>query len=348
MNILVLAAGSSSERDVSISSGSQVCKALRSRGHNAKMADLFYGLENPNSFFEEEDYQVDQVAEKMLSMTSQVEEKIKEGAPLVGDHILEVARRADLVFMALHGLNGEDGRIQAMFDLYHIPYTGAGHLASAMSMNKSVAKMAVAAYGVRVPVGIHLKKEEYSKMEAPTRASLGLKGKVVVKPTCGGSSVGVSIVEDDQAFIKGIEFAFQYEDTVVIEEFFEGREFSVGVIDGKALPIIEIIPEEGQYYDYENKYNGTTKEVCPANLSKAATLKMQEDAEKAAKALGLDTYCRIDFLLNEKEEDCFLEANTLPGMTATSLLPQEAAVVGMDFASLCEKLVELSFRKAGR
>ena len=176
-------------------------------------------------------------------------------------------------------------------------------------------------------------------------ADTGLALPCVVKPNCGGSSIGVSIVRDEAEYQKALDEAFFYEDEILVEEYVEGREFSVGVIRGKALPIIEIAPIEG-FYDYKNKYKaGSAVETCPAELPEELTCKMQRYAEEAAAGIGLTSYSRIDFLLNKNNQIYCLEANTLPGMTPTSLLPQEAAVVGMDFATLCQELIDLSMEK---
>ena len=173
-------------------------------------------------------------------------------------------------------------------------------------------------------------------------AESGIGFPCVVKPCCGGSSVGVYIPQDEQELQDALQKAFSYEDTLVVEEYVKGREFSVGVVDGEAYPVIEIAPIEG-FYDYKNKYQaGSTIETCPANLSKGATERMQAYAVKAYHALRLSGYGRMDFMMDEQENMYCLEANTLPGMTPTSLLPQEAAVLGMSFGELCEKLIEVS------
>ena len=172
----------------------------------------------------------------------------------------------------------------------------------------------------------------------------GLSLPCVVKASCGGSSVGVYIVHTQEAYEEALKEAFTYDDVVVLEQYIKGREFSVGVVDGVAYPIIEIAPIQG-FYDYKNKYQaGSTIETCPAELSETDTAKMQEYAVKAFHALQLENYARMDFMMNEDHSMYCLEANTLPGMTPTSLLPQEAAVLGMDFGELCEKLIEVSLR----
>ena len=176
-------------------------------------------------------------------------------------------------------------------------------------------------------------------------SGFGLELPVVVKPCCGGSSVGVYIAHTNEEYWQAMKDAFSYEPEVVVEEYIEGREFSVGVVDGKAYPIIEIAPIEG-FYDYKNKYQaGSTVETCPAVLDEALTKEMQHYAELAYEVLHITSYARMDFMMNEKNEMFCLEANTLPGMTPTSLLPQEAAVLGYNFNQLCEWLIEVSLRK---
>ena len=178
-------------------------------------------------------------------------------------------------------------------------------------------------------------------------SSLNLTLPCVVKPCCGGSSIGVTIVRDAAEFHKALDEAFRWENELIIEEYVKGREFSVGVIEGEALPVIEIAPIEG-FYDYKNKYKaGSAVETCPAELPEEISAQMQSYAETVAKVIGLDTYCRMDFLLDENRNMYCLEANTLPGMTATSLLPQEALAVGINYEQLCEKIIEISMKRNG-
>lgn len=207
-------------------------------------------------------------------------------------------------------------------------------------MDKGMSKQFFADNGIPTPAGVSLKRGEKKDL-----AALGIDLPCVVKPCCGGSSIGVSIVRTQEEYEAALLEAFRWEDELVIEKYVEGREFSVGVIDYKALPVIEIAPVEG-FYDYKNKYKaGSAVETCPADLPEAVAGQMQRYAEQVAKVLGLDTYSRSDFLLDKENRIFCLEANTLPGMTPTSLLPQEAKVVGMDFNQLCEKLIEISLRK---
>ena len=212
-----------------------------------------------------------------------------------------------------------------------------------MAMDKGVAKQVFVAENVPTPKGVVINKSENDYYGKVQNADIDFP--CVVKPCCGGSSIGVYIPNTKEEFDKDIELAFGYENQVLVEEYIKGREFSVGVIEGKALPIIEIIPLKG-FYDYENKYKpGATNDVCPAQISENVTELMQREAEHAAMVLKLENYSRIDFLMDENENIYCLEANTLPGMTPTSLLPQEAKVLGIDYPDLCEMLINKSINK---
>ena len=322
MKIVVLAGGTSTERSVSITSGTMVCKALREKNHQAVLVDIFCGIEvngNLEDAFAEENYDVDKAAEYMHSFDEKLDEMIASRRRFFGRNVLELCEAADVVFLALHGANGEDGKVQATFDLLGIPYTGTGYLSSALAMDKSITKQFFRAHIVPTPNGVTLKKGQ----ESEPLSSFGLELPVVVKPCCGGSSVGVYIAHTNEEYWQAMKDAFSYEPEVVVEEYIEGREFSVGVVDGKAYPIIEIAPIEG-FYDYTNKYK-----------------------EDGAAALGIENYCRLDFMMRKDGRMYCLEANTLPGMTPTSLLPQEAQVLGISYPELCELLIQLSLRKRG-
>jgi len=242
--------------------------------------------------------------------------------------------------MALHGSNGEDGKLQATFELLGIPYTGSSYLGSALAMDKDLSKQLFRENGVPTPKGIVLHKGD--EVRSASENGVGLP--CVVKPACGGSSVGVSIPRTEEEYRKAVESAFSYENALIVEQYIEGREFSCGVVDGEAYPVIEIAPLQG-FYDYTNKYKaGSTIETCPAELPEHLTKKIQDICVRAYHALRLTSYGRIDLMMDHSDNVYCLEANTLPGMTPTSLLPQEAAALGMDFASLCEKLIEVSVR----
>lgn len=342
MNIVVIAGGTSTERDVSLITSKLVCASLRRNGHRANIADVFFGTSEYSSadefFGAENDLEV--LTQKLTEMSSKVEEEQKKraesGEGFFGPMVLELCKAADIVFIGLHGANGEDGKIQAVFDLMGIKYTGTDYLSSAISMDKYLTKRMLATEGIPMPKGLRLKKGH--KLEY-------VPFPCVVKPCCGGSSVGVSIVSNEEEFKAAVELAFSYEDEIIVEEYIKGREFSVAVIDGKALPVIEIEPLGG-FYDYDSKYRaGATKETCPADVDEETAGKMMRWAEKACEAVGIKAFARVDELMNEENEIFCLEINTLPGMTPTSLVPQEAEAVGMSYDELTQKLVDLSMEK---
>lgn len=348
MDIVVLAGGLSTERDVSFKTGSMVAKALKENGHRVILLDVFMGYSDEEmdcaNMFDRADeisIQVEDIPTEAPDLAAVKASRKDQSACFFGPNVIQLCRMADIVFMALHGENGENGKIQAAFDLYGIKYTGSDYLSSAIAMNKETAKHFFIANGIPTPKGIAMTRA--TREDDITKLDLTLP--CVVKPCCGGSSIGVTIVRDAKEFKAALDDAFKWEDELVIEEYIQGRELSVGVIEGKALPIIEIAPIEG-FYDYKNKYKaGSAVETCPADLPADVTEMMQHYAEEVARVIGLDTYSRSDFLLNENNEMFCLEANTLPGMTPTSLLPQEAAAVGMNFNQLCEKLIAISLAK---
>lgn len=348
MKVVVLAGGISTERDVSLSSGTMIYRALKKRGHQAILLDVYLGYEwVPSAEGETIDSIFDRDKDWAETLGSIAEENpdielIKAMRPdgeknFFGPNVIAICQVADVVFMALHGENGENGKIQACFDLMGITYTGTDYVSSALSMDKGLSKELFACHGIPTPAGIRLKKGQKQEKTVPFPC--------IVKACCGGSSVGVSIAFKAEEYEKALQEAFLYDDEVIVEQYIEGREFSVGVMDGRALPIIEIAPLQG-FYDYKNKYQpGSTIETCPAQLSEEKTKEIQDYAEQAFRALRLKNYARMDFMMNKAGEVFCLEANTLPGMTPTSLLPQEAAAEGVSFEELCEKIMSTALIK---
>ncbi len=340
MKVVVLAGGTSTERDVSLSTGSMIYKALKKNGHQAILVDVYLGYEGAvEGIFERDTDWASQIG--AVSEQNPDLEAVKALRPdgdknFFGPNVLTLCQSADAVFMALHGANGEDGKIQACFELMGIPYTGTDFVSSAMAMDKGITKDIFKAHNIPTPAGIRLLQGETEQEKVPYPC--------IVKACCGGSSVGVYVANNDEEYEKAKTEAFRYDKEVVVEQYIKGREFSVGVMDGKALPVIEIAPKQG-FYDYKNKYQaGSTIETCPAELSKDKTLEMQGIAEKVFKALRLKNYARMDFMMAKDGSLYCLEANTLPGMTPTSLLPQEAAAIGIGFEELCERI--LAYAKA--
>lgn len=341
MKIVVLAGGISTERDVSFVSGKNVYEALKSKGHQVVLTDVYLGMEDvPENVFEADiDWtaQIGAVTEQCPDIEAVKAMRKDGGKSFFGPNVLALCQEADVVFVALHGENGENGKIQAAFDLMGIKYTCTDHVSSAICMDKAITKDIFKAYDIPTPVGVHFTKEN-AQLEPVTLPC-------VVKACCGGSSIGVSVVFTKEEYTAALEDAFSYDAQVVVEQYIKGREFSVGVIAGIALPIIEIAPITG-FYDYKNKYQaGSAVETCPADLNEDITVKMQKCAEDVFKALRLKKYARMDFMLDENGEFYCLEANTVPGMTNTSLLPQEAAAVGISFEDLCQQLVEMALEE---
>ena len=342
MKIVVLAGGISTERDVSLVTGKMVYRALKEKGHQVILLDAYMGYEDRVS---EDIFTGDREWDKEVLAISEENPdleavKLKRGGKgFFGPNVLEICQMADMVFMGLHGAFGEDGKVQATFDLHEIRYTGSNPLGAAVSMDKGISKQLFRESGIPTPLGITLKKgQSFADGDLP-------QFPLVVKACNSGSSVGVYIVRERKEFDEALAKAFTYDDEVVVEQYIRGREFSVGVIDGKALPVIEIAPISG-FYDYKNKYqSGSTVETCPADLPEEISAKMRRYAEKAYEALHIDAYARMDVMMSEDNEMYVLEANTLPGMTPTSLLPQEAAAIGYSFPDLCEWLIRVSLRK---
>lgn len=340
MKIVVLCGGLSNERDVSITSGSCVARSLRERGHSVVLLDMFLGYggdcSDPTKLFDEQQqdlrYSVGEETPDIASLIAS-----GDGSRL-GKNVISICRAADIVFLALHGEDGEDGKIQATLDMYGVKYTGSGYLGSALAMNKELSKTLFNAAGIPTAPAITLRKGE------GIQASPWIP--CVVKPCSGGSSVGTSIVRTQEEFSAALEFAFKYEDDVLVEKYIKGRELTVGVMDGKAMPSIEIVLKNG-WYDYKNKYQaGFAEEICPAPISAEDEERLGRLAERVSKALMVDVYCRADFIMDDDDGEIYcLEANTLPGMTPTSLVPQMAAEQGMTYGELCEKIITLSMRK---
>lgn len=344
MNIVVLAGGLSPERDVSLVSGSLIANALVQNGHKVLLCDVYMGLEAAEPY---DKYFTDKADFSYTIANTEPDldaVKASNGGreALIGENVLEVCRFADVVFLALHGAMGENGALQATLDNYGIKcYTGSGFAGALLAMDKSLSKKMMTLDNIPNADWI-LFDTDTDRVE---RVAQTVGYPCVVKPASCGSSVGVSIVENEKELTDALNYAKRYENKIVIEKKINGREFSVAVLDGKALPPIEIIPTEG-WYDYKNKYQGLTKEVTPAEITAEETARISELAVKVHNCLLLGDYSRVDFLLDsETNEFLCLEANTLPGMTPNSLMPQEAAAAGISYNELCERIVMMAYAK---
>ena len=352
MKIIVLAGGLSTERNVALTSGTGICRALRRRGHRAVLVDMFLGLESYTGKIEDifdapdglcADHSVSSDAPDLEA----VRRSRRDQSPsMLGQGVLQVCAMADLVFLALHGSCGEDGRIQATLDLLGVPYTGSNYVSSSMAMDKAITKRFMDAEGIRTAPWHDVR---YTEEDIPALVEK-LETPCAVKIVNGGSSIGVELPDTREELEKALRNLLRYGDHVVVEKKIKGREIQVAVLGDTYLPAVEIIPK-GAYFDYVSKYQKDgAVELCPAPITDDEWKQVGEFALKLHRALGLSVYSRADFILDENGLAWCLEINTLPGMTPTSLVPQEAAQVGLSYADLCERIVELSLaaRKAER
>ncbi len=335
MKIVVLAGGYSPERDISLSSGSLIANALLRRGHEVALVDVYRGIKTS----EEATFKCGTETQYHYEIPAcepdldALRESLGGQTDLIGPGVLELCKSADITFVALHGAMGENGQLQATLDNYSVRYTGSGFEGCLLAMNKALSKQLLQSRNIPTPVGVELDLTQPIPKDLPLPC--------FVKPCSCGSSVGISRAETVEELERAIALAGKYETRILVEQEVLGREFSVGVLNGKALPPIEIIPQDG-FYDYERKYqSGKTVELCPAPLKDEECQRMQEYALRVFETLRLRDYARMYFIMDATGECYCLEANTLPGMTPMSLLPQEAAADGIGYDDLCELIVSL-------
>ncbi len=331
MKIVVIFGGNSTERDVSIASGAQVFRALRERGHDVVALDTASGVLD-------RDAEQALLTQRVKALPPSSQELTLAGSSLAELVVRSRATGAEVFFLALHGGSGEDGTLQSLFDAAGLVYTGSGHMPSVYAMDKDVAKRLMQLDGI--PTAKWL-MTPCSIDEA--QQQLGMP--VVVKPNKQGSTVGLSIVREPGEFAAAVAQAHVFDDEVMVEAFVPGREFTVGILDGRALAVGEIVLRN-EIFDYESKYqSGGASEVFPADLTAEQTSVVQDLAMRVHQALKLQDYSRIDFRMDAKGRFWCLEANSLPGLTATSLLPQSAAAAGISFPELCERICELAIQR---
>ncbi len=306
MKIVVLCGGLSTERNISFLSGTKVCRALRKRGHQAVLVDLFMGLEDvegePAELFKNLPPLKDLTFDGSAPDLKAVRKARKWKSPsLFGKGVLEICREADIVFVALHGMNGEDGRVQATFDMLGIPYTGSGYLGAAIAMDKMLTKEMVKDKGVRTPAWKTFNAGAITSEEDIVKSAQEIAAKIeapcVVKTPTGGSSVGVYIVTSQDAVRPAVEKCLGFGPDILVEQMIEGREFTCAVLQDRALPSVEIVPKV-DFYNYENKYKaGATEEICPGRCTPEVEKQMGDMALKVHNILGLRTYSRSDFIV---------------------------------------------------
>jgi len=336
MNIVVLLGGVSPERNISLLSGRAFTFALRERGHSVVAVDPSLGSNGVLS------------DEELRAATAQevTEEALSKFEPRKLMECIESALfdNVDVVFIGLHGRYGEDGYIQSLLDLRGIPYTGSGMLASAIAMDKATSKLLFAMAGIPSAHWVTVDPKDADNETLLMEVLQEIRGTLVVKPNDQGSTVGMTILENPsvESLREAVLLVGRFSKLALIERYIAGRELTVPVLGGEALPIIEIIPHAG-FYDYANKYTkGRTDYECPATLSEEVQHHVQNLAVAAHGILGCRAYSRVDFRLNEENMPFCLEVNTLPGCTETSLVPMSARQAGIEFGDLLEEIIRLS------
>jgi len=318
------------ERDVALATAGQVVQALRSRGHEVQVVDTALGY----IARQDEPRTIGAAVGREPPPLDRLR-ALERGVLVSGLGQLPVVTNAEVLFLCVHGGQGEGGTLQAILDVIGIPYTGSGQLASALAMDKDLSKKLFVQAAVPTPLWLM----------APVTAEQvekALGWPVVVKPSKQGSTVGVTVLRDPKGLKAALALAAQYDDEVMIERFIPGRELTVGILGTEALPVGEIIPKH-EIFDYECKYTpGMSEEIFPADLPAALARRTQDLALAAHRALKLGGYSRVDFRLDGAGAIFCLEANTLPGMTATSLLPQAAGAAGIEFPELCDRICRLA------
>lgn len=332
MRITVLTGGTSSERDVALASANQIVEALRSRGHQVEVIDTALGYVS-----REDEARIIGGAVGAEPPSIEKLRALERGLLLKGLGELRAVKEADVLFLALHGGTGEDGTLQTLLEMVDVPYTGSGRLGSAMAMDKDISKRLFLQAGVPT-AGWYMAPVPVARVERE------FGWPVVVKPSKQGSTVGLTIVKQPDQFDAAVALAGQFDDEVMVEQFVPGRELTVGILEGKALAVGEIIPRH-ETFDYECKYTpGMSEEIFPADLPEEVARECGRLGVLAHEALKLGGYSRVDFRLTPDGKLFCLEVNTLPGMTATSLMPQSAAAVGITFPELCEQICRIAQR----
>ncbi|MBU0559984.1 MAG: D-alanine--D-alanine ligase [Bacteroidetes bacterium] len=328
--IALVLGGASPEREVSLMSSKSVRDALISLGYKIKLIDPALGelqFENDDDYFSVKD--VKNISSKNYLKTVNS----------------DLFNNVDVVFNGLHGQYGEDGMIQSLFELKGIKYTGSGVLASSISMNKSFTKVMLQHFDVQTPKWFVVNKNLLDVKNISKKINENINYPCVIKPNDQGSAIGLTICKDESELDEALLLALTYSDTALAEQFIDGYEITVGVLDGHPLPVLEIKPKHS-FYDYECKYtHGMSEYEVPAKFPADVLETLQSQALLAYNSVGCAHYGRIDFRLSKKLETFCLEVNTLPGLTSTSLLPKTAKAAGISFEELIEKIINASLTK---
>ncbi|MCX8057250.1 MAG: D-alanine--D-alanine ligase [Ignavibacteria bacterium] len=327
MKIILLAGGSSPEREISLRSGKAIYKALIELGHQVDLVDPALGKNQPNNV---DDFFAPSLNKEKVSTKNYIDA-----------FQLEMFKNCDLVFIILHGKWGEDGTVQSILDLMNVKYTGSGVLPNSICIDKSLTKVIVKHFGVTTPDWKLLSRNDKANLFSAVE-EIGLP--CIFKPNDQGSTIGFSLVQSFDEIENAFFEALKFSDYVLIEKYIKGRELTVSILGNEALPIIEVKPKH-QLYDYECKYTkGMTEYICPAEVDEKIAKEIQQQALVAFNACKCEVFGRVDFILDEKNIPYFLEINTIPGMTDLSLVPMAAKAVGISFNELISKIIELSLK----
>jgi D-alanine-D-alanine ligase len=338
MNIAVIFGGISTERDISIKSGIAVYNALKQLNYNAILVDPALGKDGFLHSVEEAEN-----LPKYAELDAQIHNKQKYLECISFSNLNEI----NLAFIVLHGKYGEDGTIQTLLDFKDIPYTGSKPKAHSIGLDKNLSKLLFSSVRIPTPRWTVVRKEDAENFELAEELRDEFGKKMVIKPNDQGSTIGVTIVTDGNLdeIHNGVKLASSFSDLVIVEEYIEGREITVGIIGNEALPVIEIVPKSG-FYDFEHKYTrGKTEYICPAEIPDDVASFTQELALMAYNIIGAEGFARVDFRLNEDNQPFILEVNTIPGFTETSLVPKAAKAIGIEFPELCQKIINEALKK---
>jgi len=347
LNIVVLAGGLSNERNLSLKTGVTVADVLRSRGNSVILLDAFMGYGDseeilPDNVFEapfKYSLSPGDIPDEIPDLWATRKRRPDQSGAYFGPNVLQICRQSDLIFIALHGANGENGKVQAAFDLLGLDYTGCDYFSSAISSNKSAGKQLMQTLGVPVPAGYCIKKGS----EYPDPEIMGLKYPIIIKPNNGGIGVGISIASDQTAYRKAVKNAFRWDTEILVEEYCPGREFAVCTIEGKALPVLEKLPMETSDREKGLTMAGKSAIKCPADIPDELAAALQKSAEDAAFALGVNAYAKFDFIVSQDNKSFVcLECDSLPQLYPDSDLVISAKAAGRSFGDLCDKIMEIS------
>ncbi|MEW6702205.1 MAG: D-alanine--D-alanine ligase [Bacteroidota bacterium] len=327
ITIALLLGGTSPEKEISKLSGKSILKALHELGYKVKVIDPAYGLNQPKEeekFFDEKDFTTRSNRNYVEAINSTMFDDV------------------DVAFLALHGKWGEDGTIQSLLELRGIKYTGSKILSSSLAMDKCMAKIMFQHFDVNTPrwFVVNNNEEDYNLIRIKIKKFFGYP--CVVKPNDEGSTIGLTICRGDVEVPYAIENAFKFSKKVLVEEYVAGHELTVAILGQQALPVLEIKPKSG-FYDYENKYtHGKTDYIVPAEIPQKVAEHLQHQALLAFNSVGCQSYARVDFRMTNDYKTYCLEVNTLPGMTATSLVPKMASAAGISFEQLIDRIIKNS------